>query len=104
MASGIESSDRQSELLQVGDLAKTEIGVVGAVGDLRDGKELDERGHCRREGRVRGVVMKPSKFAFDPRRREFLQVRPRTVKRVDPPSHHRNRVADVVVDKYAWHK
>ena len=34
--------------------------------------------------------MKPSKFAFNPLRREFPQVRPRAVKRIDPPSHHRN--------------
>src|SRR5713101_8315481 len=39
--------------------------------------------------------MKPSKFAFDPVRRELLQVRPRTIKRVDPPGHHRNGAAGV---------
>src|SRR6266404_9101505 len=39
--------------------------------------------------------MKPSKFAFDPLRRELLQVRPRTIKRVDPPGHHRNGAAGV---------
>src|SRR6202023_863223 len=39
--------------------------------------------------------MKPSKFAFDSLRGEFLQVRTRTVKRVDPPGHHRNRAAGV---------
>src|SRR6201991_284845 len=39
--------------------------------------------------------MKPPKFAFDSLPREFLQVRPRTIKRVDPPSHHRNRAAGV---------
>src|SRR5258708_39686143 len=95
MANGVEICGRQSEVPQVGDLAKTEIGAGGTVGDLRDWHQLYEPGQRRREGRVRGVVMKPSKFAFDPLRREFLQVRPRTVKRVDPPSHHRNRAAGV---------
>jgi hypothetical protein len=45
MADGIEISGRQSELLQLGDLAKAETGVVGTVGDLRDWHELHERGH-----------------------------------------------------------
>jgi hypothetical protein len=43
MANGIEISGRQSKLLQVGDLAKTEIGVVGTVGDLRVRPETSGR-------------------------------------------------------------
>src|SRR6202021_2913613 len=92
---GVEISGRQTKLLQLSDLAKSEIGIVGPIGDLGDRHELHQRGHRRREGRVRGVVVKPPQFAFDPFRREFLQVRPRTVKRIYPPGHHRNRAAGV---------
>ena len=54
MANGFEICGREAELLQLRELAKAEIGIVGAVGDLRGRHELEKRGHGRREGRVRG--------------------------------------------------
>src|SRR5262249_14250227 len=56
----------KAELLQPRDLVEREIGIVRAVGDLRDRNELHQRRHRRRRGRVGGVVMKPLELAFDP--------------------------------------
>ena len=58
------------------ELAKAEIRIVAAIGDLRGRHELEERGHGRGRCRVRRVVIELAQLGLDFVRGELLRFGP----------------------------
>ena len=59
------------------------------------GTSFEQRGHRRRMGRVRGVVVEPAQLGLDAVGRELVDVLRLAVEEVDPAGEHRDRAAAV---------